>query len=50
MVNKKGRYCRDDWYSKDTESACGFIYDKGEKIFDSQVRCNRICEPVVNFS
>lgn len=37
MSPKKGKSCRDDWYSTDSESACGFVYEKGERIFDSQV-------------
>eukprot|EP00731_Ephydatia_muelleri_P038319 Em0718g4a len=39
MSPKKGKSCRDDWYSTDSESACGFVYEKGERIFDSQGFC-----------
>ena len=37
MVTKKTSRCRDDWYSQDNEAACGFKYENGERVFDSQV-------------
>lgn len=38
VVRKKGRRCRHDWYSKQSEAACGFQLDEDDnRIFDSQV-------------
>lgn len=39
VAAKKGWWCRQDWFSREDESACGFQYDSNnEKIFDSQVK------------
>lgn len=43
-MRKKKNRCRDDWYAHDDEVACGFKYENGERVFDSQVNSQLFCE------
>ena len=37
MFHEKHNWCRDDWFAREDEAACGFQYKNSQKIFDSQV-------------
>lgn len=38
VIGRGRRRCRDDWYSRSYEAACGFVHDEdGNRVFDSQV-------------
>ena len=37
MLHEKNNWCRDDWFAREGEAACGFQYVNSKKIFDSQV-------------
>ena len=37
-MHKRTSRCRQDWFSRDHEAACGFQYSNGRRVFDSQVR------------
>ncbi len=37
VARRRSGRCRDDWYAKRSQVACGFQEENGNKIFDSQV-------------